>query len=234
MYIYGKNVALEALKNNNKITNIILANNFNDTTTLDLIKQNNIPISLKDKREMDRMVDGLHQGIILKVEDYKYCSLDEITSIENPLIVILDHLEDPHNFGAIIRTCEAAGVDGIIIPKDRSVSVNSTVVKTSVGAIENVKICMVTNLVNTIKTLKKEGFWFIGTDMEGTNYKKIDYKGKIGIIVGSEGFGMSKLVKQECDFTATIPMIGKINSLNASVATGIIIYEAVTRRVNEL
>lgn len=234
MYIYGKNVAIEALKNNDKITNIILANNFNDTNTLDLIKQTNIPLSLKDKREMDRMVDGLHQGIILNVEDYKYYSLEAITSKENPLIVILDHLEDPHNFGAIIRTCEAAGVDGIIIPKDRSVSVNSTVVKTSVGAIENVKICMVTNLVNTIKTLKKEGFWFVGTDMEGTSYKKIDYKGKMGIIIGSEGFGMSKLVKQECDFIATIPMIGKINSLNASVATGIIIYEAVTRRVNGL
>lgn len=234
MYIYGKNVAIEALKNNDKITNIILANNFNDTNTLDLIKQTNIPLSLKDKREMDRMVDGLHQGIILNVEDYKYYSLEAITSKENPLIVILDHLEDPHNFGAIIRTCEAAGVDGIIIPKDRSVSVNSTVVKTSVGAIENVKICMVTNLVNTIKTLKKEGFWFVGTDMEGTSYKKIDYKGKMCIIIGSEGFGMSKLVKQECDFIATIPMIGKINSLNASVATGIIIYEAVTRRVNGL
>ena len=140
-------------------------------------------------------------------------------------------MEDPHNFGAIIRTCEAAGVDGIIIPKDRSVQVNETVIKVSTGAVNNVKICQVTNLVTAMKELKKNGFWFIGTDMDGTNYNDIDYSGKIGIVIGSEGFGMSRLVKEECDFVATIPMYGSINSLNASVATGIIIYKAVDKRL---
>lgn len=228
MYIYGKNVAKEALKNN-QVFSIILANNFADEEIIKMINSN-ISVVYKEKRELDKMVNGLHQGIILNVPDYKYCNLLDITNKENPFLVILDHIEDPHNFGAIIRTCEAASVDGIIIPKDRSVSVNSTVMKTSAGALENMKICLVTNLVNTIKELKKQGFWFIGTDMLGTDYKKIDYKGKIGIIIGSEGDGIGRLVKEECDFIASIPMTGKINSLNASVATAIIVYEAIDKR----
>ena len=150
------------------------------------------------------------------------------------MLVILDHLEDPHNFGAIIRTCEAAGVDGIIIPKNRSVDVNSTVMRTSVGALDNVKIAQVTNLKNTINYLKSKGFWIVGTDMDGTNYQKIDYNGKMAIVTGSEGFGMSRIVKEACDFIATIPMRGSINSLNASVATALVVYEAVNQRTNEL
>lgn len=145
-------------------------------------------------------------------------------------MVILDHLEDPHNLGAIIRTCEAAGVDGIIIPKDRSVCVNATVIKTSAATVNDVKIALVTNIVNEIRNLKKQGFWIVGTDMKGTNYKKIDYKGKMAIVIGNEGNGISNLVKQNCDFMATIPMNGKTNSLNASVAAGIMIYEAVSQR----
>jgi 23S rRNA (guanosine2251-2'-O)-methyltransferase len=176
------------------------------------------------------MVEGLHQGIILDIEDYNYVDIDELTNLENPLLVILDHLEDPHNLGAIIRTCEAAGVDGIIIPKDRSVEVNGTVYKTSVGTVDSVKIARVTNIVNTMNDLKKQGFWITGTDMEGTNYKEIDYKGKCVIVIGNEGKGMSKRVLDNCDFIATIPMYGKTNSLNASVASGIIIYEAVQNR----
>ena len=144
--------------------------------------------------------------------------------------MILDHLEDPHNFGAIIRTCEAAGVDGIIIPKNRTVEVNSTVMRTSVGALDNVKIAQVTNLKNTINYLKKQGFWIVGTDMDGTDYTKIDYTGKMAIVTGSEGFGMSRIVRESCDFIATIPMKGKVNSLNASVATAIVIYEAIKGR----
>jgi len=144
----------------------------------------------------------------------------------NDLIVLLDHLEDPHNLGAIIRTCEAAGIKGIIIPKDRSVSVNSTVMKVSVGALENVSIAQVTNIGRTIRELKKKGFWIIGTDLDGTNFEEMDYQGKIALVIGNEGKGLSKLVKSECDFIAKIPMFGKINSLNASVAAGIIIYKA--------
>ena len=150
--------------------------------------------------------------------------------LNRDIIVILDHLEDPHNFGAIIRTCEAAGINSIIIPKDRTVKVNATVMKTSAGTLENVDICMVSNIVNAIKTLKDNGFWIIGTDMEGTDYRKIDYKGKIAIVIGNEGKGLSRLTEENCDFIAKIPMYGKVNSLNASVAAALVIYEAVMNR----
>lgn len=228
MYVYGKNVAEEILKDKTKIKKVYISENFNDTNITNKIQ--NLDVKVLPKKELDRMIKENHQGIIFEIKDYEYTELDELIKLENPLIVILDHIVDPHNLGAIIRTCEAAGVDGIILPKDRSVSVNGTVMKTSVGTLENVKISMVTNLTNTIKKLKKMGFWFIGTDMEGTNYKELDYKGKTCIIIGSEGFGMSRIVKNECDFIATIPMKGKVNSLNASVAAGIIIFEASSQR----
>ena len=230
MYIYGKNVALEALKKKEKIKKIFLYKNFKEEEIINLIKKNNINVKYLEKYEMDKLVNGLHQGIILDVEDYKYAKLEDILKVEDPLLVILDHLEDPHNLGAIIRTCEAAGVDGIIIPKDRSVCVNATVIKTSAATVNDVKIALVTNIVNEIRNLKKQGFWIVGTDMKGTNYKKIDYKGKMAIVIGNEGSGISNLVKQNCDFMATIPMNGKTNSLNASVAAGIMIYEAVSQR----
>lgn len=233
MYICGKNVAKEYLNGNEEIKKVFLNNNFNDTEIMNLLKTKKIKIDYVDKRVLDNKTMENHQGIILEVDDFEYSSLNDLLNKENPLVVMLDHIQDPHNFGAIIRTCEAAGVDAIIIPKDRSVSINGTVIRTSVGASKYVPIIRVTNLVNTIKEMKKEGFWFFGTDMNGTNYSKLDYKGKTCLIIGNEGDGMSKLVKENCDFIASIPMIGKINSLNASVATGIIIYEAVRCR-NEL
>ena len=226
MEVFGKNVALDYLKKEDKIKKVYLADNFNDEEIKRLINKRGIkPIILK-RFEMDRKVNGLHQGIILEVPNYEYADIDEFIFKDDAFVVILDHIEDPHNFGAIIRTCEAAGVDGIIIPKDRSVDVNATVIKTSVGTTNNVKIAAVTNLVNTINSLKDRGFWIIGTDMEGTDYTKIDYKGKIAIICGNEGSGMSRLVHDNCDFIASIPMYGSVNSLNASVATGIIIFKA--------
>lgn len=230
MFIYGKNVVNEVLKNNRNIKEAILYEKFNDEKIIDKLKMRHIPIKYASKYELDKLVDGNHQGIVFKVGDYKYVDIDELLVKENPLLVILDHLEDPHNFGAIIRTCEAAGVDGIIIPKNRTVEVNSTVMRTSVGALDNVKISQVTNLKNTINYLKKKGFWIVGTDMSGTDYTKIDYKGKIAIVTGSEGFGMSRIVKESCDFIATIPMKGQVNSLNASVATALVIYEAIKGR----
>lgn len=230
MIIYGKNVAKEYLEKNRPIKKAIVYKKTNDSELINLLKEKNIKINWKEKYEMDKIVDGLHQGIILEVEDYEYCSLEKLINKENSFLVILDHIEDPHNFGAIIRTCEAANVDGIIIPKDRSVQVNSTVVKVSTGAIENVNIAKVTNLSQTIDFLKKNGFWIIGTDMNGKSYDKIDYCGKIAIVIGNEGKGMSKIIKESCDFIATIPMLGTTNSLNASVAAGIIIYEAVRKR----
>lgn len=140
---------------------------------------------------------------------------------------MLDHLEDPHNLGAIIRTCEAAGVKSIVIPKDRAVKVNSTVIKVSVGAIKNVRIVMVNNLVNTLKELKDNGFWVIGTDMQGADYRTLDYSGKVVLVIGNEGKGLSRLTRENCDFMARIPMRGEVNSLNASVAAALVIYEAV-------
>jgi 23S rRNA (guanosine2251-2'-O)-methyltransferase len=229
MYIYGKNVAKEYLNNNENIKKIYLSNNFSDEDILNKIK--NIKVSYLDKFELDKIVKGNHQGIILEVEGFKY---DDISCFDDTkLVVMLDHIEDPHNFGAIIRTCEAAGVDGIIIPKDRACEVNSTVIKVSTGAIKNIKISEVVNLNRTIQYLKDHGYWIVGTDMNGTDYKKIDYSGKTCIVIGNEGKGMSDLVKKNCDFIASIPMNGKVNSLNASVATGIIVFEAV-RGNNEL
>ena len=169
-----------------------------------------------------------HQGIILDIEDFSYTDYEEFFNVDNAKVVILDHLEDPHNLGAIIRTAEAAGITGIIIPKDRSVDINSTVMKTSAGALENMKISKVTNIVATINDLKDNGFWIVGTTMDGQyDYKDIDYKGKIALVIGNEGNGMSKGVKDACDYIARIPMKGKINSLNASVAAGIMIYEMI-------
>jgi len=174
------------------------------------------------------MVNGVHQGIVAEIPDFKYSDLDDVVeNKENCLVIILDHLEDPHNFGAIIRTSEAAGVDAIVIPNKRSVEVNPTVLKTSVGAIDNIPVCMVSNIVNTINNLKKQGFWIVGTDMDGTDYRELDYSGKTAIVIGNEGKGISDLVRKSCDFIASIPMYGKVNSLNASVAAGVMIYEVV-------
>ena len=231
MLVFGRNVALEYLNENKKIFNAYVQNSFNDYEILNKIKNKNIKYKELSKFDMDKKVNGLHQGIILEVEDYKYATLEDIVDGNDNLIVMLDHIEDPHNFGAIIRSCEAAGVNGIIIPSDRSVEVNATVIKTSVGTTENMKIVKVTNLNNTIKYLKNNGYWIFGTDMDGTDYKTLDYTGKTVIICGNEGSGMSKLVKENCDFIASIPMKGEVNSLNASVATAIIVFEAISKRM---
>lgn len=228
MKIYGKNVAFEKLNNNNKIYKIYLSKNFNDDKILSLIKKKNIPTKVVDKRELDNICSGLHQGIILEVDDIKTYDLEDVVNNINkeyPLIVILDHIEDPHNFGAIIRSCEAFDVDAIIIPNDRSVDITSTVVKVSVGTIEKVKIIKVVNIVNAIKKLKDNGYWIVGTDMSGTNYTTIDYKTKIAVVIGNEGRGISRLVSENCDYLAKIPMKGTVNSLNASVACGIFLSE---------
>ena len=230
MLVFGRNVAEEILNYNKKINKIYLQENFREEEIMELIQKREIKVNIVSKFDMDKKVSGLHQGIILDVEDYKYASIDSILNLENPLVVILDHIEDPHNFGAIIRTCEAAGVDGIIIPNDRSVEVNGTVVKTSVGTAEKVRIIRVPNIVKCMDLLKKNGYWIIGTDMNGQDYTQIDYKGKIAVICGNEGKGMSRLVKENCDFIASIPMYGTVNSLNASVATAIVLFEALKSR----
>ena len=231
MLVYGKNSCEEFLKNDTIIKKVYLDKNFSDKNIISLIGKRNIRPHFYNKIDLDELADGNHQGIIIDIGEYEYSDLDSIIK-ENGFIIMLDHLEDTHNFGAIIRTCEAAGVDGIIIPKDRSVKVNSTVMKTSSGAIVNMKICMVTNLNQTIKYLKDKGYWIVASDMNGENYTNIDYKDNICLIIGNEGNGVSDLVKKSSDFIASIPMTGKINSLNASVATGIFIYEVVRQRSN--
>lgn len=235
MYIYGKNVAYEKLNSKDKINKIIISNKFNDSKILELIEKRNITPKVLENKSLDKICNGLHQGIILDIPDIKTYSYNEVIpniNEEYPLVVILDHIEDPHNFGAIIRTSEALGVDAIIIPKDRAVQITPVVVKTSAGAIQNIKIVTVTNLNNTIKDLKKDGYWIVGTDMEGESYTSIDYKTKIALVIGNEGKGISKLVSENCDYLAKIPMKGKINSLNASVACGIFISEIARSRGN--
>ena len=223
-------MALELLKKSEKIRKIYLQDNFHDENLISLIEKFKIPVIYRRKIELDQLANGVHQGIILDVEDFRYSEIESFYNKDDCFLVILDHLEDPHNFGAIIRTSEAALVDGIVIPKNRGVDVNGTVIKTSVGTTENVPIAMVTNLKTTLDELKKNGFWIVGTDMEGEDYREIDYSGKIALIIGNEGSGMSRLVKESCDFIAKIPMYGKVNSLNASVAAGIMIYEVVRQK----
>lgn len=231
MLVYGRNVALEMLKNLKKVQKVILQQGFDDKKIISFVQDAKIPVLMKSKKEMDRLAEGLHQGIILYVRDYQYYTLEDVLKKNPTFIVMLDHIEDPHNFGAIIRTCEAAGVDAIIIPKDRQVQVNGTVMKTSVGTLEQMKIVQVSNLASTIDFLKENGFWVVGTALENSvDYRDVDYSGKVVLIIGNEGSGISKLVRKKCDFIAKIPMYGTTNSLNASVASGIMIYEVIRNR----
>lgn len=233
MIVYGRNVAKEVLSNNLKINKVLLQEGYSDQELIDELNKRNVNIKYLNKNMMNKLEEGNHQGIILDIEDYEYYDEAEMFNNmpKNPFIVILDHLEDPHNFGAIIRTCEAAGVDYIIIPKDRSVRVNKTVMKVSAGALNNVKIVMTTNLNRFINKIKENGVWVVGTALsDSVYYDKVDYNMPVALIIGNEGKGMSQLVKKNCDFVVKIPMIGKINSLNASVAAGIMIYEVVRQR----
>jgi len=227
MLVYGKNVFNELKENPKGIKKVYLSKNFRDKEIIDFIKSNKIAYETVDEKRLDQMESVNHQGIILVTHEYEYHSEEEFYH-EN-VVVILDHLEDPHNFGAIIRTCEAAGIKGIIIPKNRSVSVNATVMKASSGALANMKIAMVNNLVNAIEKYKKQGFFIYGAETDGKDFKEINYSDKVLLVIGSEGEGLSRLVKSACDEIISIPMKGKINSLNASVATGIILYEIIGR-----
>ena len=230
MIVFGKNVARDLLLNNNKkVEKIILQEGFSDNEILSLIENRKINVITKQKRDIDRLISGVHQGILLYIPDYQYSSIE--TAYNDDVVVILDHLEDPHNLGAIIRTCEAAGIRSIILPKDRQVQINATVMKTSVGTLDNMNMISVTNLVNAINKLKDNGFWIVGTALENSvDFKTIDYSGKIALVIGNEGSGISNIVANNCDFLAKIPMYGKTNSLNASVAAGIMIYEIIRNR----
>ncbi|MCR4581560.1 MAG: 23S rRNA (guanosine(2251)-2'-O)-methyltransferase RlmB [Bacilli bacterium] len=216
----GKNVFKEL--DPKDIRKVYISNKFNDKEVVKFIQENKISYTPTDQREMDRMMPH-NQGIIADINDYEYRDLSVITE-DDDFVLILDHLEDPHNFGAIIRTCETRGIKNIIIPKDRSVVVNDTVMKTSTGALNHVNIIMVTNLVNTMNKLKDMGFYVYAAEADGVDYRKVDYADKKVLVIGSEGFGLSRLVRDNADEIISLPMKGVINSLNASVAAGILIY----------
>lgn len=232
MFVYGKNVARDLLSGNNSIKEVFLQENFNDKEIIDLLKIKNIPIKYRTKKQIDDLCGGLNQGIILSIPDYQYNNLNSIINSNNDdVIVILDHIEDPHNLGAIIRTCEAAGIRSIILSKNRQVQVNATVMKTSVGTLQNINLVSVSSIANCIDTLKENGYWIVGTSLKNSiDYRDVDYSSKIAIVIGNEGSGISKLVEKKCDFLVKIPMYGKTNSLNASVAAGIMIYEVIRNR----
>ena len=219
MRVSGKNVFNELDKK--VIRKVYLNKNFNDKNILDYIKREKIKYVLCDGRTMDNMVKN-NQGVIVDIDDFKYCDL---SVIDDNFVIILDHIEDPHNFGAIIRTAESMGIKNIIIPKDRSVIVNETVMKTSAGALNHVNIIQVTNLVNAINYLKDNGFFIYGAEADGVNYKEVDYSTKRCLVMGSEGKGISPVVRKNCDLIVSLPMKGHVNSLNVSVATAIFIYE---------
>lgn len=240
--IIGRNAVIEALKNDSRtIETLYISNNKLEgsiNTIVGMAKEKKIIIKEVDKRKLDSMCDGeTHQGVIAKVTPFKYCEVSDILDLarergEAPFIVILDEVEDPHNLGSIARTAELFGVHGIIIPKRRSASVTATVYKSSVGAIEHVKVAKVTNLNATIDSLKEEGIWVYGADIRAEEYSyEVDYSGPCALIIGNEGRGISKLTVQKCDKLIKIPMVGKINSLNASVAGGIMMYEVLKGRI---
>ena len=227
MLVYGRNVVNEILNGKTKIYKVFLDNNYKDEDILNKIDKRGLKKFHVDKSKLDKMCgNSTNQGIAMDIEEFNYYDIKTIEEDDkSDFVVMLDSIEDPHNFGAIIRTCECAGVDYIIIPKNRSVSVNSTVYKTSSGALSNMKIVEVSNLHNTIKKLKDLGFWVYGSDAKGKDYRSIDFGGKTCLIIGSEGHGLKQIVSNSCDEIISLPMKGKINSLNASVAAGIFIYE---------
>lgn len=240
--IIGRNAVIEALKSDRTIDNIVVAKG--DTkgsinVLLALAKEKKIIVKEVDRRKLDQISEnGNHQGVVAYVTPYKYVEVEDILGFakskgEAPFIVILDEIEDPHNFGAIIRTAETCGVHGIIIPKRRNVGVTPIVYKSSAGAIEHMKIAKVSNINSTIDYLKKEGIWIYGAHMDTKTYcYDANYSGAAALVIGSEGKGISKLTKEKCDVLVKIPMVGEITSLNASVAGGILMYEILKQRLS--
>lgn len=236
--IFGRNPVIEALKANKLIDIIFVNSEAGGSISLicKLAKERDIPVKQVNEQKLDNMSGGAsHQGVIAMGACAEYLSVEDILEIaekknEDPFVVICDEIEDPHNLGAIIRTAEAAGAHGIIIPKRRSASLNNTVYKTSAGAASWLPVARVSNLPSAVDKLKENGLWIYGTDGSGENYSNVKLDGPIGLVIGSEGFGMGRLMKEKCDFLLSLPMKGKITSLNASVAAGVFMYEIVRQR----
>ena len=237
--IEGRNPIIGALKNNRPIEKIMVNKASKEGSIkkiLAMAKENKVIIQEVDRHKLDEMSEShAHQGVIAITSDYRYYDLDEILEIprqngEDPFFIILDGITDPHNLGSIIRTADAVGAHAVIIPKRRSVQITPIVAKASAGAVEYLPVCKVTNIVNTIKTLKENGLWIAAVDMDGQTFYQQNLGGPLGLVVGSEGEGISRLVKQNCDFTVSMPMSGNVTSLNASVAGGILLYEVYRQR----
>lgn len=237
MKIEGRNAVRETLTSGTQISKLLASNSSKDKVFNDIIalaKQNKVKLQFVSNDVLDReSVTKKHQGLIAIVDEFKYSEVDEILQDNKnaqPFILILDGVEDPHNLGSIIRVCECLGVSGVIIPKNRACGVNETVIKTSAGATNYVKVAKVTNINDTIKYLQKNGVWVYACELGGVDIEKTDLTGPIAIVMGSEGFGVSTLTKKLCDGVFTIDMVGKVNSLNVSVATGIALYESFRQR----
>lgn len=237
--IIGRNPVLEAIRSGRAIDKILVKKGRYEGSIVPIIKkakEAKIIIQEVDRAKLDMIAEGEnHQGVIAYVSAYEYAEVKDILSRaaekgEAPFVIICDKITDPHNLGAILRTANCAGAHGVIIPKRGSAGLNSIVAKTSAGAVEYTPVAKVTNIASAIDDLKREGMWIAGADMDGEEMYNIDLKGSLGLVIGSEGEGISRLVKEKCDFIASIPMSGQINSLNASVAAGVLMYEALRQR----
>lgn len=238
--IEGRNVILEAFRSGKAIDKLYVLDGCQDgpvSTIKREAKKQDTLIKYVTKQRLDQMSEtGMHQGVIAITAAFEYAEVDEMLELarsknEKPFLFLLDGIEDPHNLGAIIRTAHQAGAHGVIIPKNRAVGLTATVARTSAGALEHTLVAKVTNIGATIDELKKEGMWFVCADMDGDVMYNVDLKGSIGLVIGAEGEGVSRLVKEKCDFKASIPMKGKIDSLNASVAAGVLAYEIVRQNM---
>ncbi|MBP3230863.1 MAG: 23S rRNA (guanosine(2251)-2'-O)-methyltransferase RlmB [Anaerovibrio sp.] len=237
--VAGRNAVMEALKGGRSVNKLMVANGSNEGSIKEIIaiaKEKDVNIIYLERSKIDSMARGIrHQGVLAQVSPVDYVELEDILQVarernEPPFIVLLDELEDPHNLGAILRTADATGVHGVLIPKRRSCPLSATVAKTSAGAVEYVPVARIGNVVQTIRRLKDLGLWVAAADMDGTNYYEADMTGPLLLVIGSEGHGVGRLVKEQCDFIVKLPMVGRINSLNASVAGSILMYEAMKQR----
>lgn len=238
----GRNAVMEALKGSSRINRLMVADGSSEGSIRELIavaKEKGVPVQFLERSKLDSMAKGIrHQGVLAQVSPVEYVELEDILSKarekqEDPFIILLDELEDPHNLGAILRSADAAGAHGVLIPKRRSCPLSATVAKTSAGAVEHVPVARIGNIVQTIKALKEEGLWVAGADMDGKNYYEADLTGPLLLVVGSEGQGIGRLVKEQCDFIVRIPMLGAINSLNASVAGSVLMFEVTKQRLSK-
>lgn len=237
--IIGRNAVSEALRSGRAIDTLMVARGERNGSIGRIIaecRDNGVVVKEVDRKKLDLMCGGaVHQGIAAYAASHEYASIDDIFALaeergEKPFIIICDELEDPHNLGAVIRTAEATGAHGIIIPKRRNASLSYVVGKASAGAVEYVPVARVSNIAQTIDELKEKGIWFYAADMDGEDWCSVNYDGGVGLVIGSEGRGISRLVKEKCDFIVSMPMKGRINSLNASVAAGVLMYEVARQR----